>query len=68
MYKLFQVTSIPEEHILVAMFPGLPTSAELFILPPKNVSERRKGSKADLEHVSKSTENLFFCCPIYFFI
>ncbi|XP_040294159.1 VPS10 domain-containing receptor SorCS3 [Bufo bufo] len=51
---LIQVTNILEEHILVAMFPGLPTSAELFILPPKNVSERRKGSKADLEHIVES--------------
>uniref|UniRef100_A0A5S6L3U2 Charged multivesicular body protein 2b n=2 Tax=Xenopus tropicalis TaxID=8364 RepID=A0A5S6L3U2_XENTR len=42
---LIQVTNIPEEHILVAMFPGLPTSAEVFVLPPKNASERRKGSK-----------------------
>ncbi|CAI9578104.1 unnamed protein product [Staurois parvus] len=51
---LIQVTHIPEEHILVAMFPGLPTSAELFILPPKNVSERRKGSKVDLEQIVES--------------
>ncbi|XP_041426021.1 VPS10 domain-containing receptor SorCS3 [Xenopus laevis] len=48
---LVLVTNIPEEHILVAMFPGLPTSAELFVLPPKNASERRKGSKADLEQI-----------------
>ncbi|PIO26876.1 hypothetical protein AB205_0113730, partial [Aquarana catesbeiana] len=51
---LIQVTHIPEEHILVAMFPGLPTSAELFILPPKNVSERWKGSKLDLEQIVES--------------
>ncbi|KAE8589299.1 hypothetical protein XENTR_v10017516 [Xenopus tropicalis] len=48
---LIQVTNIPEEHILVAMFPGLPTSAEVFVLPPKNASERRKGSKGDLEQM-----------------
>ncbi|XP_075071834.1 VPS10 domain-containing receptor SorCS3 isoform X2 [Mixophyes fleayi] len=51
---LIQVTHIPEDQVLVAMFSGLPTSAELFILPPKNVSERRKGSKADLEQIVES--------------
>uniref|UniRef100_F7ETM3 VPS10 domain-containing receptor SorCS3 n=2 Tax=Ornithorhynchus anatinus TaxID=9258 RepID=F7ETM3_ORNAN len=48
---LTKVTSIPEDQILVAVFPGLPTSAELFILPVKNLTERRKGSEADLEQV-----------------
>ncbi|XP_054840229.1 VPS10 domain-containing receptor SorCS3 [Eublepharis macularius] len=46
---LVQVTGIPEEQVLVAVFPGLPTSAELFILPHQNMSERRKGSEGDLE-------------------
>uniref|UniRef100_A0A8D2MG19 VPS10 domain-containing receptor SorCS3 n=1 Tax=Zonotrichia albicollis TaxID=44394 RepID=A0A8D2MG19_ZONAL len=45
------VTGIPDEQILVALFPGLPTSAELFILPHKNTTERRKSSEADLEQV-----------------
>uniref|UniRef100_A0A8C3UR86 Sortilin related VPS10 domain containing receptor 3 n=1 Tax=Catharus ustulatus TaxID=91951 RepID=A0A8C3UR86_CATUS len=45
------VTGIPDEQILVALFPGLPTSAELFILPHKNSTERRKSSEADLEQV-----------------
>jgi hypothetical protein len=48
-----QVTSVPEDQILVAVFPGLPTSAELFILPPKNLTERRKGNEGDLEQVSE---------------
>ncbi|XP_065699342.1 VPS10 domain-containing receptor SorCS3 [Patagioenas fasciata] len=48
---LAQVTGIPDEQILVAVFPGLPTSAELFILPHKNITERRKRSEADLEQV-----------------
>lgn len=48
-----QVTSVPEDQILVAVFPGLPTSAELFILPPKNLTERRKGHEGDLEQVSE---------------
>ncbi|XP_060624334.2 VPS10 domain-containing receptor SorCS3 [Anolis sagrei] len=46
---LVQVTGIPEEQVLVALFPGLPTSAELFILPHQNISDRRKGSESDLE-------------------
>uniref|UniRef100_A0A8C6ZRK8 VPS10 domain-containing receptor SorCS3 n=1 Tax=Nothoprocta perdicaria TaxID=30464 RepID=A0A8C6ZRK8_NOTPE len=48
---LTQVTGIPDEQVLVAVFPGLPTSAELFILPYKNTTERRKSSEADLEQV-----------------
>lgn len=48
-----QVTGVPEDQILVAVFPGLPTSAELFILPPKNLTERRKGNEEDLEQVSE---------------
>ncbi|KFP90017.1 VPS10 domain-containing receptor SorCS3, partial [Apaloderma vittatum] len=48
---LAQVTGISDEQILVAVFPGLPTSAELFILPNKNTTERRKSSEADLEQV-----------------
>ncbi|XP_026524420.1 VPS10 domain-containing receptor SorCS3 [Notechis scutatus] len=46
---LVHVTGIPKEQILVAVFPGLPTSAELFILPHQNISERRKDSEDDLE-------------------
>ncbi|XP_029466602.1 VPS10 domain-containing receptor SorCS3 [Rhinatrema bivittatum] len=48
---LVQVTNIADEQVLVAMFPGLPTSAELFILPHKNTTERRKRIEADLEHI-----------------
>ncbi|XP_054546185.1 VPS10 domain-containing receptor SorCS3 [Talpa occidentalis] len=48
---LVKVTSVPEDQILVAVFPGLPTSAELFILPPKNLTERRKGNEGDLEQI-----------------
>nr|KAF6425792.1 sortilin related VPS10 domain containing receptor 3 [Molossus molossus] len=48
---LVKVTSVPEDQILVAVFPGLPTSAELFILPPKNSTERRKGNEGDLEQI-----------------
>uniref|UniRef100_A0A5F8GHT5 Sortilin related VPS10 domain containing receptor 3 n=1 Tax=Monodelphis domestica TaxID=13616 RepID=A0A5F8GHT5_MONDO len=50
---LVKVTSVPEDQILVAVFPGLPTSAELFILPHKNMTERRKGNEADLEQIAE---------------
>ncbi|EGW13924.1 VPS10 domain-containing receptor SorCS3 [Cricetulus griseus] len=52
-----QVTSVPEDQILVAVFPGLPTSAELFILPPKNLTERRKGHEGDLEQIVETLFN-----------
>ncbi|XP_030060579.1 VPS10 domain-containing receptor SorCS3 [Microcaecilia unicolor] len=54
---LVQVTNIPDEQILVAMFPGLPTSAELFILPHKNMTERRKRNEADLEQIIQALFN-----------
>nr|XP_020644639.1 VPS10 domain-containing receptor SorCS3 [Pogona vitticeps] len=46
-----RVTGIPDEQVLVAVFPGLPTSAELFILPYHNMSDRRSGSEGDLEQI-----------------
>uniref|UniRef100_A0A8V0ZHX1 Sortilin related VPS10 domain containing receptor 3 n=1 Tax=Gallus gallus TaxID=9031 RepID=A0A8V0ZHX1_CHICK len=60
---LAQVTGIPDEQILVAVFPGLPTSAELFVLPHKNTTERRKSSEADLEQGPLAKYDLFsFLC------
>lgn len=58
-----QVTSVPEDQVLVAVFPGLPTSAELFILPPKNLTERRKGHEGDLEQVSEDLAGTLACSP-----
>uniref|UniRef100_A0A8C2SFU8 PKD domain-containing protein n=2 Tax=Capra hircus TaxID=9925 RepID=A0A8C2SFU8_CAPHI len=54
---LVKVTSVPEDQILVAVLPGLPTSAELFILPPKNLTERRKGNEGDLEQIVETLFN-----------
>lgn len=65
-YASLQVTSVPEDQILVAVFPGLPTSAELFILPPKNLTERRKGNEEDLEQVSKSQLGYNTCLYLTF--
>uniref|UniRef100_A0A8C2H126 PKD domain-containing protein n=1 Tax=Cyprinus carpio TaxID=7962 RepID=A0A8C2H126_CYPCA len=45
------VADIPEEQLLVAVFPGIPTAAELFLLPPRNQSDGRKRTEEDLEQV-----------------
>uniref|UniRef100_A0A665W0T3 PKD domain-containing protein n=1 Tax=Echeneis naucrates TaxID=173247 RepID=A0A665W0T3_ECHNA len=47
-----KVSDFPEERFLVAIFPGVPTAAELFLLPRKNQSESRKKSEEELEQVS----------------
>uniref|UniRef100_A0A8C3G8R1 PKD domain-containing protein n=1 Tax=Cyclopterus lumpus TaxID=8103 RepID=A0A8C3G8R1_CYCLU len=49
---LLQVSDFPEEQLLVAVFPGVPTAAELFLLPHKNQSEGKKKSEEVLEQVS----------------
>ena len=46
-----QVSDFPEEQLLVAVFPGVPTAAELFLLPHKNQSEGKKKSEEVLEQV-----------------
>lgn len=45
------MSDFPEEHLLVAVFPGVPTAAELFLLPHKNQSEGKKKSEEELEQV-----------------
>ncbi|CAF93571.1 unnamed protein product, partial [Tetraodon nigroviridis] len=49
---LLQVSDFPDEQLLVAMFPGVPTAAELFLLPHKNQSGSKKKSEAELEQAS----------------
>lgn len=49
-----QVSGVPEEQLLVFLYPGLPTTAELFILPDENsYGEHRKDSEEALETVNK---------------
>ncbi|XP_041694252.2 VPS10 domain-containing receptor SorCS3-like [Coregonus clupeaformis] len=48
---LLQVSDFPKDQLLFAVFPGVPTAAELFLLPHKNQSEGRKKSEAELEQV-----------------
>uniref|UniRef100_A0A4W5KHC7 Uncharacterized protein n=1 Tax=Hucho hucho TaxID=62062 RepID=A0A4W5KHC7_9TELE len=46
---LLQLSDFPEDQLLVAVFPGVPTAAELFLLPHKNQSEGRKKCEEELE-------------------
>ncbi|XP_058045097.1 VPS10 domain-containing receptor SorCS1 [Ahaetulla prasina] len=50
---LIEATTISSEHILVAILPGLPTSAELFILPYKNTNGESKETAEDLQQISE---------------
>ncbi|XP_036980487.1 VPS10 domain-containing receptor SorCS3 isoform X1 [Acanthopagrus latus] len=50
---LSQVSGVPEEQLLVALYPGLPSTAELFILPDeRSYSEHKRGSEEALETIS----------------
>uniref|UniRef100_A0A6I8PNT2 VPS10 domain-containing receptor SorCS1 n=1 Tax=Ornithorhynchus anatinus TaxID=9258 RepID=A0A6I8PNT2_ORNAN len=50
---LIEATGISSQHILVAVLPGLPTSAELFILPYQDASGENRKSAEDLEQISE---------------
>lgn len=50
--SLPQATGVPGQHILVAVLPGLPTAAELFVLPYQDLTRENKRSAEDLEQVS----------------
>lgn len=50
-FYIHQVSDFPEDQLLVAVFPGVPTAAELFLLPNKNQSEGKKKSEEELEKV-----------------
>ncbi|XP_056136544.1 VPS10 domain-containing receptor SorCS3 [Lampris incognitus] len=54
---LLQVSDFPEERLLVAVLPGVPTSAELFLLPHKNQSEGKKHREEELDRVSEIIVN-----------
>lgn len=53
-----QVSDFPDEQLLVAVFPGVPTAAELFLLPHKNQSGSKKKSEVELEQV---TLTIYMC-------
>uniref|UniRef100_A0A8B9DNH0 VPS10 domain-containing receptor SorCS1 n=1 Tax=Anser cygnoides TaxID=8845 RepID=A0A8B9DNH0_ANSCY len=48
---LVEVSNV--KHILVAVLPGLPTSAELFILPYQDAPAENKRKTEDLEQISE---------------
>ncbi|XP_038267188.2 VPS10 domain-containing receptor SorCS1 isoform X2 [Dermochelys coriacea] len=50
---LVEATSISSKHILVAVLSGLPTSAELFILPYHGATGENKRTAEDLEQISE---------------
>ncbi|XP_076839029.1 VPS10 domain-containing receptor SorCS3 isoform X1 [Brachyhypopomus gauderio] len=51
--SLLQIADVPADQLLVAVFPGIPTAAELFLLPSRNQSEGRKKSVEDLEQIAE---------------
>uniref|UniRef100_A0A8D2ALR7 Sortilin related VPS10 domain containing receptor 1 n=1 Tax=Sciurus vulgaris TaxID=55149 RepID=A0A8D2ALR7_SCIVU len=51
--SLVEATGIPSQHILVAVLPGLPTAAELFVLPYQDPTGENKRSLEDLEQISE---------------
>lgn len=58
-----QVSGVPEEQLLVFLYPGLPTTAELFILPDENShGEHKKDSEEALETVNKEVCQTLCVC------
>lgn len=61
---LLQVSGVPEAQLLVSLYPGVPTTAELFILPDQQTSgEHKRSGEEALETVSKygpSNEGIAF--------
>lgn len=56
MWLSFQVSGVSEEQLLVSLYPGLPSTAELFILPDEHTSSEHKRSNEEaLEMVSNIT-------------
>ncbi|RXM29356.1 VPS10 domain-containing receptor SorCS1 [Acipenser ruthenus] len=52
--SLVQATGIAEEQLLVTVLPGLPTAAEFFLLPDKELTEgRAERSTAHLDQLSE---------------
>ncbi|XP_069467857.1 VPS10 domain-containing receptor SorCS1-like isoform X3 [Ambystoma mexicanum] len=49
---LLEATGVNGKQILVAVFPGLPTSAELFILPHRDATGESRRTVGDLEQIS----------------
>lgn len=62
------MSEVPEEKLLVYLYPGLPSTAELFILPDEDTSsEHKKGSEEGLEMVRAKEDSLAFSQDFFFF-
>ncbi|MEQ2281971.1 hypothetical protein AMECASPLE_035787, partial [Ameca splendens] len=44
---LSQISGVPENQLMVSLYPGLPTTAELFILPDEQMSSEHKKRSED---------------------
>uniref|UniRef100_A0A673T762 Sortilin related VPS10 domain containing receptor 1 n=2 Tax=Suricata suricatta TaxID=37032 RepID=A0A673T762_SURSU len=51
--SLVEASGVPDQHILVAVLPGLPTAAELFVLPYQDLTGENRRSAEDLEQISE---------------
>ncbi|KAL7403641.1 hypothetical protein ABVT39_003243 [Epinephelus coioides] len=52
--SLIQATGVPEDQLLVTILPGLPTAAEFFLLPDKQLTEGKPDkSAAHLDQLSE---------------
>uniref|UniRef100_A0A8C5HQ37 VPS10 domain-containing receptor SorCS2 n=1 Tax=Gouania willdenowi TaxID=441366 RepID=A0A8C5HQ37_GOUWI len=59
--SLIQATGVREDQLLVSVLPGLPTAAEFFLLPDKQMSDRKaERSSAHLDQVTHME-----CYPTY---
>uniref|UniRef100_A0A8P4KNQ7 Sortilin related VPS10 domain containing receptor 3b n=1 Tax=Dicentrarchus labrax TaxID=13489 RepID=A0A8P4KNQ7_DICLA len=48
---LSQVSGVPEDQLLVSLYPGLPSTAELFILPDEHASSEHKRSSEEISDI-----------------
>lgn len=56
-----QVSRVSESQLMVSLYPGLPTTAELFILSDEQMSsEHKKRSEEALDTVRDATCGNFF--------
>ena len=57
-----QATAVREDKLLVAVLPGLPTAAEFFLLPDKQLTEGKpEKTAAHLDQVQTNGSSCFVC-------
>lgn len=58
---LLQATGVREDQLLVTVLPGLPTAAEFFLLPDKQLTEGKpEKSSAHLDQVRQQAPLCFY--------